>query len=72
MDPNPGSKLRHGVRAAGPRKGWRCIDVCGAPGGKSLYLADLLEGTGMVEVRDISQRKADLIQENVRRLGMPM
>lgn len=57
------------VRAAGPRKGWRCIDVCGAPGGKSLYLADLLEGTGMVEVRDISQRKADLIQENVRRLG---
>lgn len=57
------------VRAAGPRKGWSCIDVCGAPGGKSLYLADLLEGTGMVEVRDISQRKADLIQENVRRLG---
>ncbi len=57
------------VRAAEPEKGWRCIDVCGAPGGKSLYLADLLQGTGMVEVRDISQRKADLIRENVRRLG---
>ena len=57
------------VRAAGPRKGWRCIDVCGAPGGKSLYLADLLEGTGMVEVRDSSQRRAHLIHATVRRLG---
>lgn len=57
------------VRAADPQRGWHCIDVCGAPGGKSFYLADLLDGTGMVETRDISQRKANLIRENVRRLG---
>ena len=57
------------VRAANPQKGWRCIDVCGAPGGESLHLAEVLGGTGQVEVRDISHSKADLIEDSVKRLG---
>ncbi len=56
--------------AAAPKKGDYCIDVCGAPGGKSLHMADLLGGTGFVEVRDISLQKVSMIQENIRRLGM--
>lgn len=55
--------------AVAPQKGSYCIDVCGAPGGKALHLADLLSGTGTVEVRDINEHKVELIQENIRRSG---
>lgn len=55
--------------AAAPKKGDYCIDVCGAPGGKSLHVADILDGTGYVEVRDVSGQKVALIEENIRRSG---
>lgn len=55
--------------AANPQPGDYCIDVCGAPGGKSLHLAGIVGGSGFVEVRDISERKAELIRDNIRRLG---
>lgn len=45
------------------------VDVCAAPGGKSLHAADLLNGTGMVSSRDVSERKVEKIEENCRRLG---
>ena len=43
------------------------IDVCGAPGGKALHCADILNGTGFVDVRDISDKKIRLINENIER-----
>lgn len=55
--------------AARPKKGSYILDVCAAPGGKSLHMADMLAGTGMVEARDISQAKAALIEENRDRAG---
>lgn len=55
--------------AADPQKGDYVIDVCGAPGGKSIHMADKLHGTGMVEVRDLTQYKVSLIQENIDRCG---
>lgn len=55
--------------AACPREGDRVLDVCGAPGGKSLHIADLLRGTGHVEVRDISSHKVNMIRENIARSG---
>lgn len=54
---------------ADPKLGDYCIDVCGAPGGKSLHIADKLNGTGMVEVRDLSLQKINMIQENIERCG---
>lgn len=54
---------------ADPQKGDFCIDVCGAPGGKSLHIADKLQGTGIVEVRDLSDRKIAMVQENMDRSG---
>lgn len=58
------------ARRADPKKGAYVIDVCAAPGGKALHLADMLAGTGMVEARDISDYKVELIWDNIRRSGM--
>lgn len=55
--------------AASPKAGSFVLDVCGAPGGKSLHAADLLKGTGMVETRDLTEYKIGLIQENILRTG---
>ncbi|MDO5416728.1 MAG: 16S rRNA (cytosine(967)-C(5))-methyltransferase RsmB [Lachnospiraceae bacterium] len=55
--------------AAAPKDGDYVIDVCAAPGGKSLHLADLLHGTGMVEARDLTWQKVELIEENISRTG---
>lgn len=55
--------------AVSPKKGDYVIDVCAAPGGKSLHMAERLEGTGMVEARDLTWQKAELIEENIRRAG---
>lgn len=57
------------AKTADPKEGDFCIDVCAAPGGKSIHLADLLHGTGMVEARDVSEYKIGLIQSNIDRTG---
>lgn len=61
------SSIMAGI-AANPKKGNYIIDVCAAPGGKSLHMAELLEGTGMVEARDLTEYKVSLIEENNRRM----
>ena len=55
---------------AAPQKDDYIIDVCAAPGGKSIHLAELLEGTGHVQARDLTEYKVGLIQENIFRSGL--
>ena len=55
--------------AADPKEGNHIIDVCAAPGGKSIHAADLLKGTGSVEAREMTDYKVSLIQENIDRCG---
>lgn len=43
------------------------IDVCAAPGGKSTHIAEMLHGTGMVEARDLTESKVELIEDNIER-----
>ncbi len=57
------------VSFAAPREKDFVIDVCAAPGGKSLAAAELMHGLGRIEARDISEHKTALIKENVRRCG---
>lgn len=45
------------------------IDVCAAPGGKALHAAQILNGTGFVEARDLTEYKVGLIQDNIWRMG---
>lgn len=55
------------------------IDVCAAPGGKALHLAEKLmaenvkynaEHHGQVEARDLTAEKVAFIQENIKRSGL--
>lgn len=55
---------------AGPKEGDYVIDVCAAPGGKSLHMAEKLNGSGRVEARDLTEYKVGLIQENIERTGL--
>ena len=54
---------------ANPKKGDYIIDLCAAPGGKSLHMGDKMEGYGTVDARDVSRYKVDLIEENIHRLN---
>ena len=56
------------VEAAGISKGDFVLDVCAAPGGKSLHAATKTGENGRVEARDVTERKTDLIEENKERL----
>lgn len=56
--------------AAAPKEGDYVIDVCAAPGGKSIHIAELMHGTGHVEARDLTSYKIDLIEQNKRRCGI--
>lgn len=58
------------AEAASPKEGDYVIDVCAAPGGKSLHIADKLKGTGHVEARDLTDYKVELIWENIERSQM--
>nr|WP_160560826.1 16S rRNA (cytosine(967)-C(5))-methyltransferase RsmB [Parablautia muri] len=45
------------------------LDVCAAPGGKSMHIAEKLNGTGKVIARDLSEYKVSLIRDNIGRMG---
>lgn len=55
---------------ADPQPGDSIIDVCAAPGGKSIHMAEKLKGTGQVEARDLTDYKVGLMQENIMRSGL--
>ncbi len=57
------------VLMADPKEGDTVIDVCAAPGGKSLHMADMLNNTGHIEARDKSEYKVSMIEDNLMRAG---
>ena len=59
------------VIATGIRKGDRVLDVCAAPGGKSMFAAERAGETGVVLSRDLTEEKAARIRENAARCRFP-
>lgn len=53
-----------------PEKGQTVIDVCAAPGGKSMTIAEIMENTGRVISCDIYDHKLKLIEDTAQRLGI--
>lgn len=51
-------------------KGYTVVDVCAAPGGKTINASLLVGEEGKVYSRDISFEKLDKIEENIDRLGL--
>lgn len=45
------------------------LDLCAAPGGKALHMAELVGDEAVVEARDVSDLKISLIEENIKRNG---
>ena len=53
------------AEAASPKKGDHIIDMCAAPGGKSIHAADKMGDYGNVDARDVSQYKACLLYTSI-------
>lgn len=58
------------VEAAGLKEGDKVIDLCAAPGGKTMYCAEKVGKTGWVESRDLTEFKVNQILDNVERMGL--
>ena len=55
---------------AGIRPGQKVLDVCAAPGGKSLSAAFAMAGNGSIVACDLHENKLKRIQESADRLGV--
>ena len=65
---DPASRLS--VRCAGLQKGFRVLDCCAAPGGKSFAAAMAMAGTGSICSCDVHPHKIKLIENGASRLGI--
>lgn len=53
-----------------PQKGDVILDMCAAPGGKSCYLASLIEDEGAILAVDVQSERLKLVKQNITRLGL--
>ena len=57
----------HGLNV---QPGEAVLDLCAAPGGKTTYIAQLLQNHGRILALDVSTERTKLTEENCRRLGV--
>jgi len=65
---DPGTLLA--VRELDPQPGESVLDLCAAPGGKTTFIAQLMQNRGRVTAQDIQADRLELIRENCTRLGV--
>lgn len=53
-----------------PKSGETVIDVCAAPGGKTLAIAEIMANTGRILAFDIYEHKLELLRKEAQRLGI--
>lgn len=58
------------AEALGPKPGETVYDICAAPGGKTLAMAEMMENKGTIKAFDIYPHKLELIKKEAARLGI--
>jgi 16S rRNA (cytosine967-C5)-methyltransferase len=53
-----------------PKPGETILDACAAPGGKTSYLAALMENRGQIVACDLWESRVERLRENLQRLGV--
>ena len=46
------------------------LDACSSPGGKTTYLAELMNNEGKIDAFDLYEHRVKLVENNVKRLGI--
>lgn len=58
------------VKMLDPQPGELIMDVCAAPGGKSIYIAELMDNRGRIIAQDIYEKRLKLVENEMRRTGV--
>jgi 16S rRNA (cytosine967-C5)-methyltransferase len=53
-----------------PKPGEKILDACAAPGGKTSYLAELMENQGTIIACDRDPERIEVLEKNLARLGV--
>jgi len=59
------------IRLLNPQPGERILDACAAPGGKSMAIAELMEGMGSLVAMDRHTDRLERLGQNAARMGFP-
>ena len=52
-----------------PKPGEKILDACAAPGGKTTYLAQLIQNRGLIIACDRDRKRLQILKDNIGRLG---
>lgn len=53
-----------------PKKGECVLDLCASPGGKTTYMAELMENEGVIYAYDLYEKRINSVKEAAERLGL--
>jgi 16S rRNA (cytosine967-C5)-methyltransferase len=59
------------ARAVGARPGERVLDVCAAPGGKTVVLGTAMRGKGLLVASDVRPNRVALLRASISRAALP-
>jgi 16S rRNA (cytosine967-C5)-methyltransferase len=57
-------------KALDPKPGMKVLDLCAAPGGKTAFLADIMQNQGELVALDKFESRINLFNKNMERLGV--
>lgn len=53
-----------------PKKGEKILDACSSPGGKTTYIAQIVDNEAEIEAWDLHESRIKLVEQNANRLGI--